>query len=166
MLGPHYAEGKALRMSQGDSLQLELPDDDADATGLMLGLIYFRLDKTTPDLRKLLNLAAVVDKYSCQAACETQTTTWMKNILLDTGLTSDLPEYLGMAIQVESQQVFNAVCVGLALTSDPNQRHDNTVQRRISGSNSSDWVSPGLVSEYLIRWCALSFFHRDSLTRV
>ncbi|KAK3112019.1 hypothetical protein LTR53_012140 [Teratosphaeriaceae sp. CCFEE 6253] len=68
MLGPHFLEGQAAR-SADEPQEIVLPEDDPQATTLLLRIIHFQqpLHESVKPLL-LANFATVADKYDC--ACD------------------------------------------------------------------------------------------------
>lgn len=87
-----FTEGHTLH-AEGN-VQISFPDDDPDAFLVLLHIIHgkTRAVDRTPDLKLLLELAVLVDKYQCLEIVEIFADIWVENLQKVIGLPSDYTE--------------------------------------------------------------------------
>lgn len=106
MLSGGFKEGLAIQNTRpGDTAEINLPEDNADAFRIFADLSHHRYDSIPdqPDLDTLEALAVVVDKYECIPLVKHQATAWLNHGLSNRS-SEELWRLLDFAFALNSQE--------------------------------------------------------------
>ncbi|KAK5692454.1 hypothetical protein LTR97_010763 [Elasticomyces elasticus] len=122
MLGPHFAEGQALRHQSAGVLHiLTLPDDDAQLMKVLCLISYHQADAVTVSsvpAKFIIELATLADKYDCLSILKYPVTSWAAAIdpeSLDAATRCACAE---AAFKLDDAQLFGRCTKALVLDGD------------------------------------------------
>ncbi|KAK3680799.1 hypothetical protein LTR37_021055 [Vermiconidia calcicola] len=141
MLSPRFREGDALMLSNSPTpLEISLFDDSPTGMRVLLNVPHHRPTPKRLIFQELIAVATLVDKYNCRHIFQAISTAWIAPLIRGLGLHEELPDFLGITIAFENEDMFAAVFLGLALTTGT-KLNTATAVERIEGRALADLVS-------------------------
>ena len=116
MFKPHSQEGNRLKVAQGSSVCISLPEDDPEVTSLACQVLHHQVDHTAepPSLVLLSKLATFCDKYDCICSIRPSVRLWIQRHQIEAPL-SRRENILTLSYMFDDAELFSAVTAELVL---------------------------------------------------